>query len=128
MIRRPPRSTRPYTLFPYTTLFRSSRFVGMPGMHGTYEANMAMQNCDVLIAIGARFDDRVIGNPRHFSLTPRKIVHIDIDPSSISKRVRVDVPIVGNVKDVLQEFNRSEERRVGKECVSTCRSRWSPYL
>src|SRR3546814_186736 len=82
-----------------------ARFVGMPGMHGTYEANMAMQNCDVLIAIGARFDDRVIGNPRHFSLTPRKIVHIDIDPSSISKRVRVDVPIVGNVKDVLQEFN-----------------------
>src|SRR3546814_1640115 len=70
-----------------------ARFVGMPGMHGTYEANMAMQNCDVLIAIGARFDDRVIGNPRHFSLTPRKIVPIDIDPSSISKRVRVAVPL-----------------------------------
>jgi acetolactate synthase-1/2/3 large subunit len=81
------------------------KFVGMPGMHGTYEANMAMQNCDVLIAIGARFDDRVIGNPRHFSATPRKIVHIDIDPSSISKRVRVDIPIVGNVRDVLQDFN-----------------------
>lgn len=82
-----------------------TRFVGMPGMHGTYEANMAMQNCDVLIAVGARFDDRVIGNPKNFSSTPRKIVHIDIDPSSISKRVRVDVPIVGNVKDVLHEFN-----------------------
>ncbi|HEY9280222.1 MAG TPA: acetolactate synthase 3 catalytic subunit [Eoetvoesiella sp.] len=81
------------------------KFVGMPGMHGTYEANMAMQNCDVLIAVGARFDDRVIGNPKHFSQTQRKIVHIDIDPSSISKRVRVDVPIVGNVKDVLQELN-----------------------
>jgi len=81
------------------------KFVGMPGMHGTYEANMAMQNCDVLIAVGARFDDRVIGNTRHFAQTPRKIVHIDIDPSSISKRVRVDVPIVGNVKDVLQELN-----------------------
>jgi acetolactate synthase-1/2/3 large subunit len=79
-------------------------FVGMPGMHGTYEANLAMQNCDVLIAIGARFDDRVIGNPKHFSQNPRKIIHIDIDPSSISKRVKVDIPIVGNVKDVLVEL------------------------
>ena len=76
-------------------------FVGMLGMHGTYEANMAMQNCDVLIAIGARFDDRVIGNPKHFSNKDRKIIHIDIDPSSISKRVRVDVPIVGSVSNVL---------------------------
>ncbi|MEC4721032.1 acetolactate synthase 3 catalytic subunit [Noviherbaspirillum sp. CPCC 100848] len=82
----------------------SDKFVGMPGMHGTYEANMAMQHCDVLIAIGARFDDRVIGNPKHFASHPRKIVHIDIDPSSISKRVKVDIPIVGNVKDVLVEL------------------------
>jgi acetolactate synthase-1/2/3 large subunit len=82
----------------------SLKFVGMPGMHGTYEANMAMQNCDVLIAIGARFDDRVIGNPKHFASNPRKIIHVDIDPSSISKRVKVDIPIVGNVKDVLTEF------------------------
>lgn len=80
------------------------KFVGMPGMHGTYEANMAMQHCDVLIAIGARFDDRVIGNPKHFASNPRKIIHIDIDPSSISKRVKVDIPIVGNVKDVLVEM------------------------
>jgi acetolactate synthase-1/2/3 large subunit len=80
------------------------KFIGMPGMHGTYEANMAMQNCDVLIAIGARFDDRVIGNPKHFATNPRKIIHVDIDPSSISKRVKVDIPIVGNVKDVLVEF------------------------
>ena len=80
------------------------RFVGMPGMHGTYEANMAMQHCDVLIGIGARFDDRVIGNPKHFAQVPRKIVHVDIDPSSISKRVRVDVPIVGDVKEVLQDL------------------------
>ncbi|MCU6499477.1 acetolactate synthase 3 catalytic subunit [Rugamonas sp. A1-17] len=80
------------------------KFVGMPGMHGTYEANMAMQHCDVLIAIGARFDDRVIGNPKHFASNPRKIIHVDIDPSSISKRVKVDIPIVGNVKDVLIEF------------------------
>jgi len=82
----------------------SEHFVGMPGMHGTYEANMAMQHSDVLIAIGARFDDRVIGNPKHFSSHPRKIIHIDIDPSSISKRVKVDIPIVGNVKDVLVEL------------------------
>ncbi len=80
------------------------RFMGMPGMHGTYEANMAMQHCDVLIAVGARFDDRVIGNPKHFAQNARKIVHIDIDPSSISKRVKVDVPIVGDVKDVLTDL------------------------
>jgi acetolactate synthase I/II/III large subunit len=80
------------------------KFVGMPGMHGTYEANMAMQHCDVLIAIGARFDDRVIGNPRHFAQNPRKIVHVDIDPSSISKRVKVDVPIVGDVRETLTDL------------------------
>lgn len=82
----------------------SDRYVGMPGMHGTYEANMAMQHSDVMIAIGARFDDRVIGNPEHFSSSARKIIHIDIDPSSISKRVKVDIPIVGNVRNVLQEL------------------------
>ena len=82
------------------------QFVGMLGMHGTVEANMGMQNSDVLLAIGARFDDRVIGNPTHFAAgnPTRKIVHIDIDPSSISKRVKVDVPIVGNIKDVLIEL------------------------
>jgi acetolactate synthase-1/2/3 large subunit len=82
------------------------RFVGMLGMHGTVEANMGMQTCDVLLAIGARFDDRVIGNPEHFVAgnPNRRIVHIDIDPSSISKRVRVDVPIVGDVRDVLREL------------------------
>ncbi|MFM7256374.1 MAG: acetolactate synthase 3 catalytic subunit [Betaproteobacteria bacterium] len=83
----------------------SSRlFVGMPGMHGTYEANMAMQHCDVLLAIGVRFDDRVIGNPKHFAQNPRKIIHIDIDPSSISKRVKVDLPIVGDVKEGLRDL------------------------
>ena len=80
------------------------RFLGMLGMHGTYEANMTMQNCDVLLAVGARFDDRVIGNPKHFASVERKIIHVDIDPSSISKRVKVDIPIVGDVKDVLQEL------------------------
>ena len=84
--------------------FSDKQFVGMPGMHGTYEANMAMQHCDVLIAVGARFDDRVIGNPKHFAQNPRKIIHIDIDPSSISKRVKVEVPIVGNIKDVLVDL------------------------
>jgi acetolactate synthase-1/2/3 large subunit len=82
------------------------QFLGMLGMHGTFEANMAMQNCDVLLAVGARFDDRVIGNPAHFAQNPRKIIHVDIDPSSISKRVKVDVPIVGHVHEVLDEFLR----------------------
>jgi len=81
-------------------------FLGMLGMHGTYEANMAMQHCDVLVAIGARFDDRVIGNPQHFNQVQRQIVHVDVDPSSISKRVKVDIPIVGDVRDVLQEMSR----------------------
>ncbi len=78
--------------------------VGMLGMHGTYEANMAMHYCDVLLAVGARFDDRVIGSPAHFASEPRKIIHVDIDPSSISKRVKVDVPIVGHVDEVLGEL------------------------
>ncbi len=80
------------------------KFLGMLGMHGTYEANMTMQNCDVLLAVGARFDDRVIGNPKHFASVERKIIHVDIDPSSISKRVKVDIPIVGDVKEVLVEL------------------------
>ena len=85
------------------------QFLGMLGMHGTYEANMAMQHCDVLLAIGARFDDRVIGNPKHFFAEPRIIIHVDIDPSSISKRVKVDIPIVGNVREVLVELIRQLE-------------------
>ena len=82
------------------------QFVGMLGMHGTVEANMAMQGSDVLLAVGARFDDRVIGSPTHFAAgnPSRKIIHIDVDPSSISKRVKVDVPIVGGVKEVLTEL------------------------
>jgi len=99
-------------------------FVGMPGMHGTYEANMAMQHCDVLIAIGARFDDRVIGNPKHFASHPRKIIHIDIDPSSISKRVKVDIPIVGNVKDVLIELLTQLEAGTGHTNAPALQSWW----
>ncbi len=78
--------------------------VGMLGMHGTLQANMAMQHADVVLAVGARFDDRVIGNPEHYAEEDRKVIHVDIDPSSISKRVRVDVPIVGNLPDVLGEM------------------------
>jgi acetolactate synthase-1/2/3 large subunit len=80
------------------------QFVGMPGMHGTYEACMGMQHCDVLLAVGARFDDRVVGNVEHFAQVPRKIIHIDIDPSSIAKRVKVDVPVVGDLKLVLEQL------------------------
>ncbi|MDI9336354.1 MAG: acetolactate synthase 3 catalytic subunit [Gammaproteobacteria bacterium] len=80
------------------------QFLGMLGMHGTIEANNTMQKCDVLLAVGARFDDRVVGNPKHFAQDERKIIHIDIDPSSISKRVKVDIPIVGDVKEVLKEM------------------------
>jgi acetolactate synthase-1/2/3 large subunit len=79
------------------------QFVGMLGMHGTYEANMAMHECDVLFAVGARFDDRVTGDLEHFCPHAR-IVHIDVDPSSISKNVHVDVPIVGDVRHVLADM------------------------
>ncbi|MEJ2405312.1 MAG: acetolactate synthase 3 large subunit [Candidatus Thiodiazotropha sp.] len=78
-------------------------FLGMLGMHGTYEANMAMHETDVLIAVGARFDDRVTGHVKQFC-PDATIIHIDIDPSSISKNVRVDVPIVGSVKQVLRDM------------------------
>jgi len=78
--------------------------LGMLGMHGTYEANMAMHDCDVLIAIGARFDDRVTGKIAEFC-PDAQIIHIDIDPSSISKTITVDIPIVGDVSGVLQEMN-----------------------
>jgi len=81
------------------------QFVGMLGMHGTYEANMSMHHCDVLIAIGARFDDRVTGNLEKFCPDAR-IVHVDIDPASISKNVKVDVAIVGDVKDVMTDLNK----------------------
>jgi acetolactate synthase-1/2/3 large subunit len=96
------------------------QFLGMLGMHGTYEANMAMHHCDVLIAIGARFDDRVTGNIEKFCPTA-KIIHIDIDPSSISKNVRVDVPIVGSVDNVLRDIIkviREESLRPNEEAIT----------
>src|SRR5512135_1572852 len=100
------------------------QFTGMPGMHGTYESNMAMQNCDVLLAVGARFDDRVIGNPEHFYRADRKIIHIDIDPSSISKRVRVDVPIVGYVRDVLDEMVKIVESSPSRPDPAALKAWW----
>nr|VFJ75864.1 MAG: acetolactate synthase, large subunit [Candidatus Kentron sp. FW] len=84
------------------------QFLGMLGMHGTFEANMAMHECDVLIAIGARFDDRITGDVEQFC-PHAKIIHVDIDPSSIAKNVRVDIPIVGSVSSVLTEFIRQIE-------------------
>ena len=103
------------------------QFVGMLGMHGTYEANNAMQNCDVLLAVGARFDDRVIGNPAHFAAgnPSRKIIHIDVDPSSISKRVRVDVPIVGGVKEVLQELLAQLRAGAARPEAAALKAWWS---
>ena len=101
------------------------QFTGLPGMHGTYETNMAMQSCDVLIAIGARFDDRVIGNPEHFYRADRKIIHIDIDPSSISKRVKVDVPIVGYVADVLDEMLKLLESSGQRPDPAALKSWWA---
>ncbi len=93
------------------------QFVGMLGMHGTYEANMAMHESDVIIAVGARFDDRVTGKLTEFCPFA-KFIHIDIDPSSISKTVKVDIPIVGQVKTVLKDMialikgsnNRNDEK------------------
>jgi acetolactate synthase-1/2/3 large subunit len=84
------------------------QFLGMLGMHGTYEANMAMHHCDVLLAIGARFDDRVTNSVSKFC-PYAKIIHVDIDPASIAKNVQIDVPIVGPVLSVLEDMNNYVE-------------------
>jgi acetolactate synthase-1/2/3 large subunit len=88
-------------------------FMGMLGMHGTYAANMAVSHCDLLIAIGSRFDDRVTGRISDFA-PDAKIIHIDIDPTSISKNVKVDIPIVGDVKRVLKKFFTLLKEEKGK--------------
>ena len=98
------------------------QFLGMLGMHGTYEANMAMHECDVLIAIGARFDDRVTGDLGKFC-PYAKIIHIDIDPSSISKNVRVDIPIVGTVKLVLADLMVAM-REIGTQPDANALNNW----
>jgi acetolactate synthase-1/2/3 large subunit len=97
--------------------------LGMLGMHGTYEANMAVHHCDVLIAIGARFDDRVTGNLEKFC-PDSKIVHIDVDPASISKNVKVDVPIVGEVAPVLDALNAQLEKKAGERTNSAALDKW----
>ncbi len=100
------------------------QFLGMLGMHGTYEANMAMHDCDVLIAIGARFDDRVTGKVKDFC-PDAKIIHIDIDPASISKNVRVDIPIVGPVKQVLADMLNVVKARKSRPNREALEQWWS---
>ncbi len=99
------------------------QFLGMLGMHGTYEANMAMHGTDVLVAIGARFDDRITGHVERFC-PDAKIIHIDIDPSSISKNVRVDVPIVGAVDRVMQDMLKALKESKGKQDKDALKDWW----
>ncbi len=102
---------------------KGENFIGMLGMHGTYESNMAMHECDTLIAIGARFDDRVTGDLEQFC-PDAKIIHIDIDPSSIAKNVRVDVPIVGDVKHVLVDMSKELKLNKAKPDEKALASWW----
>jgi len=97
--------------------------LGMPGMHGTYYANRAIQESDLVIAIGMRFDDRVTGRTDSFA-PHAKIIHIDIDPTSIRKNVRVDVPVVGDVKRVLQVLNKMLKEEGGKAQWGEVRKKW----
>jgi len=97
-------------------------FLGMLGMHGTYSANMAVTNCDLLIAVGARFDDRVTGDITKFAAHAR-VVHIDIDPTSISKNVQVDTPIVGDAKDILKKLLALADEEK-KQDFSSRRKEW----
>jgi acetolactate synthase-1/2/3 large subunit len=97
-------------------------WLGMLGMHGTYYANMAVSNCDLLIAIGVRFDDRVTGRIDTFA-TQAKIVHVDADPSSINKNLMVDIPIVSDCREALQSFNRLLEEQ-GFEFDGSSRKEW----
>src|SRR2546422_11554862 len=150
MIRRPPRST----LFPYTTLFRSH--LGMPGMHGEVHVNRAIQQADLIVGIGLRFDDRVTGNTAAFA--PRaRIVHVDRDPAEIGKNVKVAVGIAGDAREVTRRLIEAvaprrcdawweeirgdmrvrdeawrdglspEARSEERRVGKECRSRWSPY-
>ena len=84
-------------------------FIGMLGMHGTYEANMAMHDCDVMLAVGARFDDRITGDLAKFS-PYAKIIHVDIDPASIGKNVKVEIPIVGDAKQILGDLVKAVQK------------------
>ncbi len=101
-----------------------NQFIGMLGMHGTYEANMAMHDCDLLINIGARFDDRITGKVDEFSPDSKKI-HVDIDPSSINKTINVDVPLVGDVAHVLEDAIKLWKSNVYKVDKAAVKNWWS---
>ena len=101
-----------------------SQFIGMLGMHGTYEANMAMHDCDLLINIGARFDDRITGKVDEFSPNSKKI-HVDIDPSSINKTIDVDVPLVGDVAHVLEDAIKLWKSNVYKTDKAAVKNWWN---
>ncbi len=102
----------------------SKEWLGMLGMHGTYEANLAMHDCDVMVCIGARFDDRITGRVDQFSPRSRKI-HIDIDPSSINKNVKVHVPIIGDVAYVLEELIRTWKAKAATVDKTALKSWWA---
>ena len=104
-------------------------FLGMLGMHGTYAANMATHNADLIIAIGARFDDRVTGRVKDFA-PEAKIIHIDIDPTSIRKSVHVDIPIVGDVKLVLTDLIKELKTLLKEEneVISAARKQWKKMV
>ncbi|MHC5224902.1 biosynthetic-type acetolactate synthase large subunit [Ignatzschineria sp. LJL83] len=99
------------------------QFLGMLGMHGTYEANMAMHHCDVLVALGARFDDRITGTLETFCPNA-KIIHVDVDPSSIAKNVAVDLPIVGQLQPVLEELNNIHKQQKGQLDQTALKAWW----
>ncbi|MGI9482998.1 MAG: acetolactate synthase 3 large subunit [Hyphomicrobiales bacterium] len=99
------------------------KFLGMLGMHGTYEANMAMHDCDVMVCIGARFDDRITGRVDAFSPDSTKI-HIDIDPSSINKNIQVDIPIIGDVAHVLEDMIRVWKARQPEQKTAALKGWW----
>jgi len=101
-----------------------NQFIGMLGMHGTYEANMAMHDCDLLINIGARFDDRITGKVDEFSPNSKKI-HVDIDPSSINKIIDVDIPLVGDVAHILEDAIKLWKSNVYKTDKSAVKNWWS---
>ena len=102
----------------------NQEFLGMLGMHGTYEANMAMHECDVLLAIGARFDDRVTGDTSKFC-PKAKIIHIDIDPSSISKIIQVDLSLIGETASILKKLNSYITRHIKKIDYSSIDKWWN---
>jgi acetolactate synthase I/II/III large subunit len=101
-----------------------TNWLGMLGMHGTYEANMAMHDCDLMVCIGARFDDRITGRTNAFSPGSRKI-HVDIDASSINKNIRVDLPIVGDAAEVMRDMLIVWRKEVGKPRVAALAKWWS---